>query len=504
MISRHSILLLSSLALWGLIVLPADSAVAAGFEVGENTAEATARGGTGVVNTRSASAVYLNPALLTRSGSQLLVSSNFLTLDVEFERDDFYARPSREQPDQTFDPATNQNGVFPAPSLMGSLEVGPEELTMGAGLFGPPAYGNPCYGVIDDGQCRPNPQGATRGMAVEADMVVVYAGVGAGYQFDLGEDRQLDVGLTAALAYQDTDFSVVVESDPQVSPPWREDPDNEAFVQGQDMRGFAPTGILGVAYSTGALRLAASYRPPMRWNLTGRADVDFPESLRDQEAQLSDDTIHMQTWHAGSLRLGWGLEGGEHPADPHRPRWDLEVNTVWENWSVVDHFRFEFDGVIETRALPPDADGQYPYVELQPIYQRKGYQDTISLRTGFSFGVNSWLTTHTGGFLETPAQPVAYTSADFISWERYAASLGATFHLPAGLEVALGYTFIHSPDRQVTNGEVYNPVPLSQCRGPDFDAGACRDPGTPPGNPQNEGTWRANFQILSAGLSWTY
>ncbi len=478
--------------------------LAAGFEVGEHTPQATARGGTGVVNTADPSAINFNPALLSHvQDTQIFLSANILAMDVEFQRNDLVLEPGGD-PVQSFEPTTNQTGLFPIPFIAASFDIGPDDLTAAVGLFTPPAFGNPCYGTLEDGECQPVRDGAARGMVVETDMIVAYFGAGVGYGIDLGEDRQLDLGLTGGLAYQNSNFAVMVEADLQTTPPWQEDPDNEAFVRGSDLSGVAPLAILGIAYTEGPMRIGASYRPPIRWTVTGTADVEFSELLQSQEAQLSDNTIHLETWSAGSLRLGWGLQGGEHPANPDWPRWDFEINTVWENWSLVDNFRIELDGDIEARAFPPDEDGQYPSFSLHPIYQRKGYQDTLSLRSGFSFGVNSWLTAHSGGFLETAAQPKAYTSADFISWERYAASVGTSFHLPADLRFDLGYSFIHSPSRTVNRGEVYNPIPMSRCQGPDFDADQCETAGTPPGNPQNEGEWSAHFHILSAGISWVY
>ncbi len=478
------------------IILSADQAAAAGFEVGENTPRALARGGTGVVNTGDSSALYFNPALLSRvDGAQVLLSSNILNLDVEFQRDDFYVEPGGE-PDRVFERATNQTGLFPAPFLTASFNI-TDDFTVGAGLFGPPAYGNPCYGPIEDGECQLDPTGATRGMVIEADMIVAYGSLGAGYGITLGDDRRLDVGLTAALAYQQTQFAVVADAQYPIQSPWEEDPHHEAYFRGEDLSGMAPTGIVGLAYQDGPLRLALSYRPPIRWRTTGEANVEFSQFLQDMNSELTDDTMYLETWQAGSLRFGWGLQWGEHPADSQRPRWDLEINTIWENWSVVDNFQLEFDGDIY-------VDNINTELPLHPVYQRKGYQDTISIRTGLSYGVNSRLTAHGGAFFETAAQPVAYTSADFVSWERYSASLGTSIYLPANITLDLGYAFIYSPDRTVRNGQVYNPIPMSNCRGPDYNDSSCTQPGQPPGNPQNEGTWRANFQIFSAGLSWNY
>ncbi len=486
-----------------VIVLFAPSVLyGAGFEVGEHTPRSTARGGTGAANTTDPSAVYFNPALLSQAGdSQLLVSSNFLRLSAEFQREDFHP-PFSDTP-QNFDRVENQHGIFPIPFLTATFNLGPENLSLGAGVFSPSAYGNPCWGALEDGECLPDRNGATRGMAVETDMIVVYLGAGAAYRFQLGDERSLDVGLTAALAAQNTDFAVVADANLDRRPPWREDPDNEVFVRGQDLRGFAPTAIFGLAYTDGPFRFGASFRPPIRWELSGTADVEFSEFLQGLETSLTDDGMQLDTWHAGSLRLGWGVVGGQHPADADRPRWDLEMNAVWENWSLVDNFRLELDGDVQTAAFQT-SEGDNVTMSLYPVYQPKGYQDTLSLRTGFSYGVNSWLTAHTGGFLESAAQPLAYTSADFVSWERYAASVGASFQILDDLEFDVGYAFIYSPGRTVSNGRVYNPIPMSSCRGPDYDHEGCENPGTPPGNPQNEGQWNAHFQIFSAGLTWNY
>ncbi len=490
-------------ALLLLATAPLSSALAGGFEVGENTARSLARGGTGVVQQDDPSAVYFNPALLPwTSDRQLLLSSNFLQLHLDFQRADLVTSSE----DRSFDPVENQTGIFPAPFLAASIDLGIENLAIGAAVYGPPAFGNPCYGTLESGDCSPIRDGGARGMIVETDLLVAKAAVGAGYRFSLGEDRWLGVGLTGAMARMDTDFSVFVNSIPGTST-GRENPNDEAFVQASNLTDLKPTGIAGLSYVDGPLRLGISYRPPIRWTATGTVDVDFPAALEGVDPTLTDDAIFLETWHAGSLRFGWGIQVGAHPADPERPRFDLEVNAVWENWSMVEHFRAEIPGDVEFRGIPPHPEtGEYERQVLEPMYLAKGYQDTWSLRMGMSYGINSFLTAHAGGLLETPAQPRTYTKVDFVSWERYSPSVGASLHLPMDLNLDLAYAAVFSPDRVVAEGtgRVYNPVPMSTCRGPDFDGASCSSPGTPPGNPQNEGSWQSRFQIFSAALSWQF
>ncbi|WP_158542343.1 OmpP1/FadL family transporter [Lujinxingia litoralis] len=481
------------------------SAMAAGFEVGENTARSLARGGTGAVNKADASALYFNPALLPRArGHQILFNTNATRLNLGFERDDLILRGRNETRRVSFDRVENQGGFFPAPFVTASFDVGPENFALALGAFGPSAYGTPCYGTREDGECNVDPESPARGMLVGENLFLAYFSLGAGYEFDLGEDRSLAIGLTAIAAYQDTSFSIAVESDPNVAPPWQEDPRAEAYFQAEELRAWRPSGILGIAYQDGPMRLAASYRPPIHWETKGKASVALPDFLTSTGAYLTDEAMTFSTWQAGSLRLGWGVELGEHPADPAMPRFDLEVNAVWENWSLVDYFKIEMEGDIELADVPPDEEGNPPVIPIYPIYQVKNYQDAYSLRLGGSYGVNRFLSAHGGAMMETPAQRNAHTTVDFVSWERYGLSAGATVHLPANLELELGYMHIFSPSRRVSQGAIYNPIPMSQCAGPDFDHSSCEEPGTPPGNPQNEGTWNASFQILSAGLTWRY
>ena len=498
--SRRS--LLPGSVILGITLLTSATALAGGFEIGENTARAVARGGTGVVHTADPSAVYFNPALLPNAPErQILLSSNFLDLQLQFQRADLVT-PNESR---SFEPVANQSGIFPAPFLAASVDLGIENLAIGAAVFGPPAYGNPCYGEIVDGDCLPVRESAARGMINETDLLVVFGAVGAGYRFDLTQDRAVSLGLTAALARMDTSFSVNANSIPG-SEAGRENPNDEAIVRALNLTDLKPTAILGISFQDGPLRVAASYRPPIRWTGSGRAEVDFPNALQGLQPTLTDEGITLETWHAGSLRMGWGIQLGEHPGLQDRPRFDLEVNAVWENWSLVDNFRIDLAGDVEFRGLPPDADGRYETQPLATVYQAKGYQDTWSLRMGASYGVHRLVTAHAGGFLETPAQSRAYTSVDFVSWERYAPTAGLSLHLPAGLNLDLAYALIFSPDREVATGtgQVYNPIPMSECRGPDFQASACSPRGTPPGHPQNEGSWQSRTQIFSAALSWQF
>jgi len=480
---------------------------AGGFTIPESTTLSAARGGTGVAGKRDPSALYFNPALLPRLGGfQTLVDVNAVDLNVRFQRDDLVVGPNDER--TTFDPVTQQRGPLPVPALGFTWSPDIDNLTVGAGIFAPNAYGERCYGELEGSDCNVDRDGAARHMLVSSRLIEAFAMAGAGYRFPDLLPGKLSLGASIMAAYLEADFSLVANAWPFPSSPWRENPDREAVFRGKKMTDIVPSGILGAAYTHDHFTIGVSYRPPFSWDATGEADVDFPDNIENSFGpRLTDDAINFRSNQAGVLRAGASYESPRHIGTPSRSAWSLETNVVWENWSIVDSFELAPQGDIEFENIDNDAtQGEL----LQPIFQPKGYNDTFSLRLGGGYSPTPWLTLHGGSYLETPAQPKAWTNVDFVSWERYAGSVGTTLHLHefTGLgkevELKLAYSYIGSPDRTVTDGNVYNQVPLSQCTGPDYDDDTCEDPGTPPGNPQNNGEWSTFTQVGSVGLTWRY
>lgn len=464
---------------------------AAGFEVGENTALANARGGTGLVSRTDAAATTLSPGRLAFvNGAQIVLSANLVDLNVTFERDPL-ALPDGSM--REFDPVSNVAPPFPVPYLAATWDLGLENLTVGISASGPHAYGRRCMTELVDGECIIDFENAARHMVVSTELFQVYALASVGYAFEFDAGK-LGFGLSGGPAYQDTNVTLVVDQvSTSVGPPFTENPNAQGVFGAKDLRQWKPVFIGGVAWEgADGMRLGAAYRPPIIWNAVGRLDLELPEAIRDF-VEVTDDGLTLRAPQAGSLKAGWGYARGEHPGRPDLPAFDVEANVVWENWSVVDAFETAPQGSL----LLADVQEQ----ELAPVVQPKDYRDTFALRIGSSWGAAKFASLHAGAFIETAAQRKAVTNADFVSWERYSGSLGATYHLGEFLDVTVSYAYVHSPPRKVTDGAVYSQVPLSRCTYPDYDQEACAVPGTPPGNPQNEGQWRSNFQIAGLQLN---
>ena len=331
-------------------------------------------------------------------------------------------------------------------------------------------------------------------MMIESNLLQVYATLGAGYTFELDGDSSLSLGVAGALAYQRNSFKIAIDADLNGGPPWKEDPANEAIFEAQDLTDIKPTGFFGLAYRRGGFHAGASYRPPIRWEGEGTAQVTLPPDLAEVTgAKLTDDKVTLGLWQAGSLRLGAGWAQGTHPRFAQRPRLELEANVVWEDWSRTQTFDVELAGDFEFTELGTTQN-------INSIKQDKSWQDVYSLRLGGGYAINKWVSASLGAMLETPTQTNAYTNADFIAWERYGIGGGATVHATDWLDVDLGYSYIGMPQRRVKDGDVYNAIPLSDCQEP-YDDDVCQQKGTPPGNPQNEGSWKARYQTASVGFT---
>lgn len=463
---------------------------AGGFEVGNNTALSNARGGTGAASKLDPSATTINPGRLPFvRGFQIIGGSNAVDLNLRFQRDPL-VRPNDVV---EFEEVRNVSLPFLVPYVAASWDLGIDNLAVGVSANGPHAVGSRCFSEFVDGECVVDFSNAARHMVVHTFLIQVSFLGTIAYAFDLDAGK-LGIGLSGGAAYQQSDITLVIDqASLNVGPPYTENPDFQASFNGYKLRDLRPAFVGGLAWEgKDGFRLAAAYQPGFTWEATGRVDLGLPPSL-DSFVELTNDELVLRSKQAHRLTAAWGYATGTHPGRDEMPLFDLEFNVVWEDWSRVESFESEPLGALnvsDVQELP-----------INSVVQPKGYQDTFALRVGASYATTPWLSLHGGGFIESAAQRKPLTNADFVSWERYSGSAGATAHVSDWLDITASYAYVASPARTVTDGQVYSQVPLSSCQYPDYDQRACPSPGTPPGNPQNNGDWNAHFHI--AGLNLT-
>ena len=160
---------------------------------------------------------------------------------------------------------------------------------------------------------------------------------------------------------------------------------------------------------------------------------------------------------------------------------DLEVDLVYERWSVLEEYRIGFNGKLKA----------FNRLEkLEDVVLPKRWEDTFAIRVGSNFTpLGSWLVFRTGAHYETAAAPEETTNIDFLGFDRLGGSVGAGLAL-GPLTVDVAYQLVYQPDREVTNSEVVIQRPLD----PDVDLPIAT------GN----GTYKSTYHNIGVSLGYTW
>lgn len=492
----------------GLAALPS-AAWAGGFDTGENGPRAMGRAGAYAASVDEPSALYYNPAGLTRSrGLAATVNLNLIRADVEFQRDPYVITPgvSPELPiyrEVQFAPVENEAGFYPAPMLFMSHDFGLENWTFAAGVYGPSAVGRMSFPEMSTAVPTAESDRARDGgqsySIVSADLLLFYPSLAAAYRFDA---LNLSVGLTLQAALLDVNYRVGADGlngpgsansrsteTPQLYSP------NELAV-----RGATGTGILGVMWDpTPNLSFGASYRPRFKIKARGDISVEFPEELVPQGPFINDTGAQLTTRLPDVVRLGAVYRSLDADGNEN---WDVEANVVYEGWSINEGFQVELDGRLETatEAINPQA--------LPDLFLGRYYQDTVSVRVGSDLSMlrnenGNGPVFRLGGSWESNGTPNEWTNLDFMPFMRITGTAGMSYHFGSfAVDVAGGYVF--SPERTVENGQYELLAPLWVCANPVTSERpeACNEPGLDPTHAVNSGTYKVGFPMMSFGLTY--
>ncbi len=506
------------------------NAFAGGFEVGENGTRALGRGGAYVAGVDEPSAVYYNPAGLTRiDGTAATLNLNILDSNTTFQRAPFTyeANGVRRNPERTinFEEVSQDTSLFPAPMAFASTDFGLDNWSFGIGAYGPSAFGVPNFpemsfrgddfsgeacGVFtpcaDDPDTPNNESEVTREggqayMITDQSVLLVYPSISAAHLF---ERANLSVGLTAQVALLFVDFGVGVDGDgSQGSDVDFESTERDDFYVPTTLnaRGVSATGILGMLWEPHErVSIGASYRPQFAFKAQGNIDLVFPAGLSGAELSLSDDSATLRLRMPDVVRAGIEYS---HLNAAGRQLFDIELDFVWENWSVTKEFEVSVAGRVD------DSAGTLDNRAIPTLHLPKNYNDSFSLRLGgditalldaeghgpvFRLGVN----------YETPSSPEEWTNLDFTPFLRIGGSVGFSYHV-GRFSIDAAYTYIWSPSRTVENGEYELLTPLWICNdpsNPDYPAEGCAAASGETGHAVNNGRYDTWTQVISLGTTY--
>jgi len=394
-------------------LLSATSAAASGFYIPGHGVRSMGRGGAAVVGVWDLNALWYNPALLAGiEGHQFLLDVNVTHQSVRFER----APRTLDNGEQVvFDAVDNASPPLPIPQIGYATELLEDRLFLGVGLFAPngagiryPEAGSQRYTAIDNAESFL----LTSEVALSV-RVTDWLWLGAGLQNLMMRYR---IVATAA------GYPGVI-GDP-------EDRDMDTLLDVDFQSYFNPSGIFGLWVDTQmGLQVGASVQLPVSiYDEEGTFRQRFPAHPLFDDATLEGDSI------ASGLDLPLIVRAGLRFA---QPRWDIELDMVWERWSSSQEV------VLSPQELIVHGIPGVGSVAVGEFLMPRNQRDTWSLRLGGDWETLENRLTLRAGFLweqgAVPAQTVSVLLADAT---KYGLSLGATVVVAEGVELDVGYSHL--------------------------------------------------------------
>lgn len=419
-------------ALAACCALWAADARASGFYFGDNGTRPMLMGGAFAGLADDLTAIAYNPAgLAKQDGFSALLDMDLLIQNISFHRQDpgFDAN----NPSQLTN-VISTTGVQPLPFIAVGygFPLAGRNLTLAAGIYGPPAVGQVHYPLPnytkEGGKYVENPRkfAPHRYGLLYNDLLVGFPSLAVAYDFD----KYIQVGAVFQLVVSSFKFGQVVYSG--LSTPSRiadEDPfyDNVASV---DLAGdVTTTSVLGLMVRPmEQLSFGVSVRPELTITARGKMNIEQGEAAKSLNAVVADRDGNDCT-QAGSdctaifpvvLPLEIRFGASVKPI----PMLTLNADFVYQGWSAMREYVLAPQGVtLNIGGNPPQA--------LADIHSPKKWYDTYSGRFGAAVNLGQWIpvTLHAGFLYETGSMPDDLINLDFMNFSRVFLTGGVTVSL---------------------------------------------------------------------------
>ncbi|MCP4606399.1 MAG: hypothetical protein GY847_38810 [Proteobacteria bacterium] len=469
--------------------------LASGYYVGDQGARAAGRAGAFTARSDDFSAVEFNPAGLARQRGTAIYFGNRFSYGLE----QYTRRPTLDWSDRSaqgspryveFDTVENKiKWQLLDPMLGVTTDFGLYNWGFALGAYAPPGIAKQKF-PADGGQ---------RYQLLKRDVQILYFNASAAWKH---KDK---FGFGVSIQWVDVPklkFEMIVDGNEfagQVNPV-RSVLDMRATIEGADH--FGMTSIVGAWYKPAdCFELALSGRIiPVVIKTDSKLRVQPISSEIEDEvvlkrnAEIAND-VSLKLPMPITVRFGVRYIQKKN----EKELFDLELDVVYETWSLVNKFVMDGDGLVA------EILGQR--LELDQLLLQKKWRDTVSVRLGGDINlVPERLILRAGAYYESPAVRRPYLYVDFFSWHQIGGNIGLSL-LFYKFEVALAYTYLHQLPVSVSEGDasVYQQTPGSPCKAPYNDPYTCSDHYLgQPSAAANAGTYRANYQFLSAAIIYRF
>lgn len=487
----------TSLVLATLATIPS-LALAGGMTIGDLGARAEGRAGAFAAKADDLTAIEYNPAGLTLiQGTSFYLSNRFGHAYESFHR---AATPERDLDEDgvrtgalyEFDAV--ENGTpwqLLNPVIAAGSNFGLENWAFAIGAYAPPGIASQKF-PEDGGQ---------RYMLIERDVKILYYNLSAAWKYkDL-------FGIGASVQWVDAasiKMSLVVDGNnlPGRINPVSSSADFKTTLEGADH--LAASGLLGVWYHP---------FPYLQFGLSGRV---APTNL-EAKCKLTAEPITLTGGEVETLRNGQPADdvylamtlppmarfGARYLyLDGTRPVFDVELDFVFEAWSMTDRYTIDGVGLVTRFDNDPTKD-----ITINKIHLLKNWRNTYSVRLGGDYHVIPELfTLRLGTLYESAATQPEYAYMDFFSSHRIGAGVGASVEF-RGVDIALSYNFIYEFPISVTEaeGQINTQRPGTPCQPPYTDDDNCDlDFAGQVGATVNGGDYESRYHFATLSASYTF
>ncbi len=408
------------------LVLPVWSA---GFLTSEGGVVATGRGNAYVAGADDLSAQSWNPAALTRLDRAVQLQLAGVHQRVVFDRQD--------EADLGFDEVRNLAPPMLIPGLAAATSFGRQDLTLAFGFYSPYA---PLWSYA--------PQGPQRFTSTRSTVLSGNVGPSLAWRF---ADR-LSVGLGVAWTFLTVEQSLVAHVSP-LSFSATDDPayDVSTTISARDL--FELTWNAGLLYEdpSGRYALGGGYTPAVRFEPRGSMSVDFSNNtyyLGDgnfgkviASPRAEDPDVGLEVALPHQVRLGALVRPQE--------RWEIELDLVWQGWSILDGL------VVDDLALEIDTELPEDVTITGPVGLPLELQDSWSARLGTELDLSGRVQGRAGVFFESSAASRENRSVLMPDGNKLGYGLGASWQARPKLAVDLGWSQSFVPRREIETTWVY-------------------------------------------------
>ena len=472
------------------------------------------RGGAFVAGNDDLTALFYNPAALTRlKRPQIMLNVAGVQQFVSFQREQMEgAGPLIRDPDDsdwgeatdvTFGSIENQAPAYIIPHFGFSSRFGTENTTFAFGFYPPYA---PDLAYDKDGPQRYS----------LIDTMVIQTALGPSVAHKFNDWLSIGAGVAwgVLLAEQQLKISVpfhnnqvgLPEVDPETGelvvsigdPTPNEDPANDVGFDfsASDWNGWSWNAAILIEPPHGDWALGLMVQPPVHFHTVGTMKADFTSHVLHTEGVSGDQIILSKTVVDDEVKLDVTMPLIVKGGFAFRPseRSEVELAGVWQQWSSIQNL------TITGLDLQVDLNGEHkvPAANMEDVIITDdvvlpaGYRDAWSVRLGGQQQVSDPFLLRAGVFYEISAIPGSTQAVSLIDGDKIGYGLGGGYQATDNWTVDFGLSQSFLRPTEVTDSEVKQ-ISVDAMTGDFLE-------GTTIGN----GTYKSSTLIFGGGVTYEF